>query len=329
MDLKEEQIGVERIGTEKKMMQIPGRLRLVRLPEALSLAGIAESGQCFRASVSGELPGIPGQGRPVYRFVTGTEILYCAQEGARALLVSADPETWRAIWAPYFDLDREYRKIEEAFLRYIGQEEPAQLPWLTEVIREGRGIRILRQDPWEMLSTFLISQRKSIPAIRRAVELLCVRYGEETAAAAGTSCCAPVHLFPSPEAILLAGADGLRECGIGYRVPYLLDAAQKTAAGELAPAALAELSDEALLTRLLSVYGVGKKVADCVMLFGYGRVQRAPEDIWVRRIREQRFSGRDPFPAWNAAGIPAGIIQQYLFSHAVHHRAAYKDRTDS
>ena len=65
------------------------------------------------------------------------------------------------------------------------------------------------------------------------------------------------------------------------------------------------------------------------MLFGYGRVQRAPEDIWVRRIREQRFSGRDPFPAWNAAGIPAGIIQQYLFSHAVHHRAAYKDRTDS
>lgn len=279
-----------------------GEIVTIHTEDDLDLDRIAESGQCFRWEKTGA---------QAYRVIAGKTCLYIAALGDGRFELDCTEEEYRDRWRGYLDLAENYRGIRQRIDKGLD-------PFLWEAAKAEQGIRILRQDPWEVLITFLISQRKSIPAIRRAVELLCARYGEDAGSAAG------IRLFPAPEALLSAGPEGLKACGIGYRVPYLLDAARKTVSGELDPAALEKLSDEELFSRLLSVFGIGKKVADCVMLYGYGRVGRAPEDVWVKRIREQRFAGADLFPVWNAAGFPAGILQQYLFSHAVHHRAAYR-----
>ena len=116
--------------------------------------------------------------------------------------------------------------------------------------------------------------------------------------------------FPGPEDLLGAGERGLRACGAGYRAPYLLDAARRVADGRTDLAAMAALPDDALLERLQTIHGVGVKVASCVMLFGYHRLASAPVDVWIRRVIDEDYGGRSPFPAY---GAHAGIFQQYLF----------------
>ena len=178
--------------------------------------------------------------------------------------------------------------------------------FLQRAMEYGRGIRVLRQDEWEMLVSFIISQRKSIPAIRRAVELLSERFGERL----GSDSEGPVYAFPTAEALCCAGEQALQECGLGYRTRYVLHAAQQAAEGTLDLKKLASLPDEALFARLMELDGVGKKVANCVCLFGYGRVGRVPVDVWIERLIRDEFAGQDPFPQF---GLEAGIVQQYLF----------------
>ena len=156
------------------------------------------------------------------------------------------------------------------------------------------------------LVSFIISQRKSIPAIRRAVELLSERFGERL----GSDSEGPVYAFPTAEALCCAGEQALQECGLGYRTRYVLHAAQQAAEGTLDLKKLASLPDEALFVRLMELDGVGKKVANCVCLFGYGRVGRVPVDVWIERLIRDEFAGQDPFPQF---GLEAGIVQQYLF----------------
>ena len=116
--------------------------------------------------------------------------------------------------------------------------------------------------------------------------------------------------FPGPEDLLRAGERGLRACGTGYRAPYLLDAARRVADGRADLDAMAALPDDELLEQLEAIHGVGVKVASCVMLFGYHRLASAPVDVWIRRVIDEDYGGRSPFPAY---GEHAGIFQQYLF----------------
>ncbi len=261
----------------------------VTIRDDFDLAKIAASGQCFRA-----VPEEEG-----WRFVTGRRLLHIRQKSAHRYLVDCSRYIWQRHWMPYFDLGRDYRAIRAAL--------PPEDAYLCAAARYGAGIRILRQDPWEMLGTFIISQRKNIPAIRHCVEALCQRYGEPLAAGGET-----VHAFPTPDALLAAGETGLRECSLGYRTGYLLDAARRVKDGRLSLTGLEQLPDEELLQALCQVYGVGKKVADCVALFGYGRVNCAPVDVWIQRVIQQRYGGVSPFPRYGNAGI----LQQYLFHYA-------------
>lgn len=156
-----------------------------------------------------------------------------------------------------------------------------------------------------MLITFLISQRKSIPAIRTAVERLARCCGEPLNAEDDE-----VFLFPTPQQLCgLSGAQ-LMGCGLGYRTRYIQNAAAQASSGTLDLSALAALPDDALFSRLLELDGVGKKVANCVCLFGYGRTAMAPIDVWIQRLIDEEFGGCDPFPSY---GQQAGIVQQYLF----------------
>ena len=156
-----------------------------------------------------------------------------------------------------------------------------------------------------MLVTFIISQRKSIPAIAGAVEKLSERWGEPLKTPRET-----VFSFPTPERLRGVTEEELRACSLGYRAPYILDAVRRVTAGELDLGGLRKADDEARLRQLMTVCGVGKKVAACVALFGYDRQALAPVDVWIRRAMEEQWGGRDPFGDYGEA---AGLMQQYVF----------------
>ena len=231
---------------------------------------ILASGQCFRPRKQAE---------GWYRFVSGRQLLYLRPLRSGTYTVRCEPGAWETFWHGYFDLGRSYAAL--------------------------RGNLDSRNDRSCAVS-FIISQRKSIPAIRRAVELLSERFGERL----GSDSEGPVYAFPTAEALCCAGEQALQECGLGYRTRYVLHAAQQAAEGTLDLKELASLPDEALFARLMELDGVGKKVANCVCLFGYGRVGRVPVDVWIERLIRDEFAGQDPFPQF---GLEAGIVQQYLF----------------
>ena len=260
----------------------------IQIADDLDLDKILASGQCFRP-----------EKRPDgwYRFVSGSRVLYIRPAGQGEYSVRCTREVWRDDWQRYFDLGRSYAALRQ---KLDGTDD-----FLQRALEYGRGIRVLRQEPWEMLITFIISQRKSIPAIRRAVNLLSERYGQKLEAEDET-----VSLFPTAEQLCQTGEAGLMDCGLGYRTRYVLHAAQQAASGALDLEALHVLDDAELFARLMQLDGVGKKVANCVCLFGYGRTGMVPVDVWIDRLIREEFGGHDPFPQF---GQDAGIVQQYLF----------------
>lgn len=263
----------------------------VRVPEDFDPAKIAASGQCFRVQQAGE----------GWQFITGQHLLRLQPYTAHRWQADCTRCTWQRIWSPYFDFGRDYAAIRAAI--------PPQDAYLCAAAQYGKGVRVLRQDAWEMLITFIISQRKSIPAIKKCVEALCTAFGAQLAPG--------VYAFPTPQALRRAGVDELAKCGLGYRTPYVQAAAQSVAGKTLDLKALANLPDEELLAALMQCYGVGVKVANCVALFAYGRVACAPVDVWIERVIATYYAGRNPFPQYGNAGI----LQQYMFYHALGHKA--------
>ena len=268
----------------------------VYIPDLFDLKKIADSGQCFRTAL---LPD------GTYRFITGDQVLYIRKVSEEIYQVSCGQETWENIWRPYFDLGRNYRDISDRI--------PETDTFLGLAARTGAGIRILRQNPWEMLVTFIISQRKSIPAIRAVVETLSRRYGTEIHTPFEV-----LHIFPTALQLKDVCAEDYIACKAGYRAPYLCDAVRQVLTGGLDLEEIAGLPDGELIAALEGVRGVGVKVANCVALFAYGRTACAPVDTWIRKVIQQEYQGRNPFGRY---GDAAGIMQQYFFYYAQIHKA--------
>lgn len=260
----------------------------IEIPDDFDLEKTASCGQCFRAK-----PVDSG----ILRFVWRDFVIYIQKNGEQQFSVSCDEKEWQEIWVRYFDLERSYRNI------YYQEREKHE--FVRRAMEHGRGIRILRQDPWEMIVTFIISQRKSIPAIARSVEALALKYGHPVETEKEI-----VYSFPTPQDMASASIEELMECGLGYRAPYIYDAIQKTVSGRLDLVAMETRCDEELFQELQTVRGVGKKVANCICLFGYGRMARVPVDIWISRAVNEDCCGEDPFMLF---GGNAGIVQQYVF----------------
>ncbi|MEG2931542.1 MAG: DNA glycosylase, partial [Ruthenibacterium sp.] len=216
---------------------------------------------------------------------------------------------YQTIWREYFDMDTDYKTFRAAV--------PPEDAFLTRAARYGCGVRILQQEPWEMLVTFIISQRKNIPAIKRAVALLCEQAGERL-------CGAEQLCFAFPSAVRVAAMrpEALAACSLGYRAAYLRAAAQMAASGALDLEGLRQADDATLFDALVTVPGVGPKVANCVMLFGYHRLCGFPRDVWINRVIEQEYHGA--FPLARYAGFE-GVIQQYMFFYG--RSAAYRADT--
>ena len=170
---------------------------------------------------------------------------------------------------------------------------------------EGRGIRLLRQDPWETLCSFLLSQCNNIPRIRKILEVLCRNFGRKIRWEGRTYCA-----FPEPEVLAAQTPETLAPLRCGYRAEYLLDAAEKTAGGAVELEKLREVPTEQARACLRTIRGVGTKVADCVCLYGLGHRDAFPVDVWIRRALQEHFPPDfDP----SRLGPAAGLAQQYLF----------------
>ena len=255
----------------------------------MDLPTLFSSGQCFRM-------------RPLengaFLVLSGENAVRVTPLGDARFRFSCAAARW-PYWRRYFDLDTDYGALLDAI--------PPQETYLRQAARACGGLRILRQEPFETLISFILSQRKSIPAIRGCVEALCTRFGRALPCG--------MRGFPSPQKLARATEAELRACGLGYRAPYVIAAARRIAGGEADLHAWADLEDAALLEALCALPGVGVKVASCVMLFAYHRMAAAPVDVWIQKVIDEEYGGTSPFPGW---GEQAGWYQQVLFYYRQH-----------
>lgn len=211
----------------------------------------------------------------------------------------------------YLQLDVDLDRVLETF--------PPGDPHLQAAVTACRGLRLLRQDPWECLASFILSSTKQIVQIRKIIELLCQRYGKVLPSGGSTN---RQRAFPCPATITACSEAELRECGMGFRAPALRAAAGRIADGTLVLDDLARLSTTEARQRLIELPGVGDKIANCVLLFAYGAQDAFPMDVWIlKALRELYFHGRQvgrtDLDAFVRAhfGPHAGYAQQYLFHY--------------
>ena len=264
----------------------------IKINDDFDLKKIADCGQCFR----------PKEIKPgVFRFITGENILHISKRDEDLFEVDCSAQDWERVWKNYFDLDTNYASIRRDIETFAAGKPYEKI--LHDATEFGAGIRILRQEPFEMLISFIISQRKNIPAIRNSVEKICAKFGRRVG---------EVYLFPRVEEISSATLDDLTGLGLAYRKNYIKDALEEISSGEVNLTTLENFSDEELVGELKKIKGVGDKVANCVALFAYHRVNRAPVDVWIKRAIDEDFHGENIFDNF---GKNAGILQQYIFYH--------------
>ncbi|MDR2603589.1 MAG: hypothetical protein LBC11_03470 [Puniceicoccales bacterium] len=241
---------------------------------------IANSGQCFRINKLGPTDVWQvvafGKELTIYRVDRNTSVFHCS------------PEEFQSIWVDYFDLQRDYGMIKDLILT-------ANDPFLRDAIAYGAGLRILRQDLWETIVSFIISQRNNIPRIKSTIEKLCAPYA---------------YAFPSPHILARYDEKDFCNLGLGYRARYLTDIAGSVKAGTFDMEYLKTLSTREAITYLKNFNGIGEKVANCIVLYGLHRLEVFPIDTWISRIIRNQYGGN--FDIKNFSPY-AGIVQQYMF----------------
>lgn len=260
--------------------------------------------------------------------VKGVDHVYRTSDGnPNRIQISCSEEEWESVWREWFDMDRSYVKLRERVCEIgCGIDEGISLK-VNTIMTHGEGIRILRQDPWETLCTFIISQRRSIPSIKTSVRRLSEQWGREINAPAikrlmKTVKGSPVDLvptlisFPTAKSLSQVEPEVLNEvAGLGYRDEYVHDASVKVASDEVDLDKLGDLNNEQLLERLESFRGVGAKIASCTALFAYGRLGVAPIDVWIQRVIKEDFDGEDVLN--HQYKEISGLVQQWMYYWAL------------
>ena len=279
---------------------------------AFSLSDTLECGQAFRYELISE-----DKNGSEYITVAFGKIIRVCQAGDELLFYGLTEDEVKTVCLPYFSLDTDYRVIKEDILK------SSQVPKLKEAADAAEGIRILRQDPWEALFSFIISQNNNIPRIRKIIRNISSQYGKNLSEGgvcpkdkkpADERCreCGICYTFPTPEDVL-KNPDGLLPSKPGFRLKYLIDAAERVASGEINLKKIAEAgSAQHTIEELKRIKGVGDKVASCVALFGFGNLDAFPIDVWMKRANEEYFDGElNP----ETLGRYAGVAQQYIFHY--------------
>ena len=204
-----------------------------------------------------------------------------------------------ALWSDYFDLDFDYGVIKN--------ELSALSPVLKSAAEYAPGIRILRQDSWEALCSFIISQNNNIPRIKGIIKRLCECFGDKTEDSGYT--------FPSAARLSDLSVEDLAPLKSGFRAKYLIDAAQRVSSGEINLDEVLVMPIDEARQSLMKIKGVGPKVAECALLYGMHRLECFPMDVWMKRamaVLLPEFTIED-------LGQHAGIAQQYIFHYSRMH----------
>lgn len=201
-------------------------------------------------------------------------------------------EDFENIWKSYFDLERDYIKITD---RFKNDE------YLAKATEKYYGIRVLNQEPWEALCSFIISQNNNIPRIKGIIERLCENFGEDLGDG--------FYTFPSAEKLSSLTVEDLSVLRAGFRAKYIIDAAKKVASGEIDFDEILKNDITFGREQLMKICGVGPKVAECCLLYGCKKTEAFPVDVWVKRIMSELYPHGMP----ECAFPELGIAQQYLF----------------
>lgn len=317
-----------------------GEIPVVRLDgvERFDVAKTFDCGQCFRFE-----PVAGSRHAAEYAGVAHGRLVSFAQDGDTLYIYNSTERDFHVLWRHYLGLDVDYAAIDADIL------SRSDNPALREAVHVGSGIRILRQPEWETVCSFIISQNNNIPRIKKIISAMSERYGERFYApgmeshggaasgagdAGGTSgansgasgstnsvnnglgggasgansgLSGALYSFPTPESLYAAGVDGLFALRTGFRAKYIHDAARVWSGGGIDVAALPTVDAARALE---GIKGVGPKVAACSLLFGFGRLDAFPVDVWIKRVIARYFG--EGFTA-ESLGPYAGVAQQYLF----------------
>lgn len=241
----------------------------------MNIETIARSGQCFR---------INKVGWNKYELVANGKVINICDDGRGSF-----------IFYPVYEWVFDY------FNTYSDTEIKNPDPFLAKAIEHSPGLVILHQNPWEVLISFIISQRKSIPAIKNSIERMCKAYGS------------PIddihYAFPTAEQLMWIDKD---ECGLGYRKNYIRQLSRDVVDGKFNMEELVAADYDTAKKMLLSIKGVGEKVANCVLLFGLGFDNAFPIDVHMKRVLDEHYPDGFPFEKYDGQ---LGLVQQYLFEY--------------
>lgn len=221
------------------------------------------------------------------------------KDGEDIIIIGATAEDFENIWKIYFDFDTDYVSLRK--------ELSEKHPVLSEAAKFAPGIHILRQEPFEALISFIISQNNNIKRIEGIVQRLCENFGEKLSDGS--------YAFPTAERLAQLTPDDLAPLRAGFRNRYILDAAQKVHSGQVDLEKCRTLPFSQAKAQLMTIVGVGEKVADCVLLYGLHRTEAFPMDVWMKRAMKILFPDVTP----DYFGEYAGVAQQYIFHYSRMH----------
>lgn len=256
----------------------------IKNTENFVLAQTLDCGQCFRWSQNDD---------GVWGGIAFGKYIELYKKDSDIIISGSNQDDFENIWANYFDLDRDYGQIIK---------EVSVHPTIARATEFCSGIRLLNQEPWEALCSFIISQNNNIPRIKGIVERLCENFGDKIVGG---------YTFPSAETVAKLSVEELAVIRSGFRAKYIIDAAQKVVSNEINLDALRTANYNLARDTLMAIKGVGPKVADCVLLYGLGHIEAFPRDVWIKRALTQMFDGELP----ECAIQYAGIVQQYIFHY--------------
>jgi len=282
-----------------KTIEVIDKGIVIRDVENFELPHIFDCGQCFRWNRIDN---------DNYIGVAFGKVIEVEKKGKDVILYNACEKEFIQIWENYFDLKRDYGSIKE-----ILSEDPL----LKKSVEFGHGIRLLQQDPFELIISFIISANNRIPMIKRAISNISSRWGNPIEYKGVT-----YYSFPTPEQLSKASLEEIESCGVGFRGKYIKDTVEKIVDQNMDLNNIVKLDDNSCHEKLQEFSGIGPKVADCIMLFSMGKYSAFPVDVWVKRAMQYFYLAPDVSLkkirdfAREKFGDLSGFAQQYLFYYA-------------
>lgn len=277
---------------------------VVNLPYAFSLSQTLDCGQSFRWKQQED---VGSNGTDSYSGVVGDDYVVISQREENSIVFhDTDLSSFDRLWKAYFDLERDYESLKNIYARDAT---------LSKAVEYCGGIRVLHQPKWETLCSYIISQNNNIPRIKSLINKMCVSFGRPVKIKTPDGTPVEEHSFPESKDLAGLSASDLEKLGFGYRAPYVVSAAQAVASGEINLDSVAEMPIDEARTELRKLPGVGPKVAECSLLYGFGRMEAFPVDTWIKTVMSKFYPSGLP----EYAKPYAGIAQIYLF-HFIRNR---------